>query len=158
MRGQHHIFLNRAIYLSQYGITNAIGGPFGAVIVKDNQIIAEAMNEVTSSCDPTAHAEIQAIRKASKLLNTFDLSSCIIYSSCEPCPMCLAAIYWAKIKEVYFANTRQEAAAIDFDDARLYTEMAKPIAQRSLTMQHMPNEHAREIFNKWAASDKKVLY
>ncbi|MFN3528384.1 MAG: nucleoside deaminase [Bacteroidia bacterium] len=158
MEKLHTKFLQRAIELSEQGSSRGVGGPFGAVIVKDGQIIVEAVNEVTSSCDPTAHAEVQAIRKAGAFLKTFNLQGCTIYSSCEPCPMCLSAIYWARMDAVYFANTRDEAAEIDFDDAFLYDELAKAQHDRRLPVYHLPSLKAKEVFEKWAKSAQKVPY
>ena len=129
-------FMAKAIELS-INSANSIGGPFGSVIVKDNKIIAEGSNKVTSSSDPTAHGEIVAIREACKKLNTFDLSGCEIYTSCDPCPMCLSAIYWSRLDKIYYANTREDAKNIDFDDSFIYLEIPKKIGDRKIKMIQM---------------------
>ena len=123
----HEKFMRRAIELSRLKMNEGAGGPFGAVIVKDGEIIAEGWNQVTSKCDPTAHAEMVAIRSASGKLQNFSLSGCILYTSCQPCPMCLAASYWARIDKIYYANTAQDAANIDFDDSYIYTQISLPL-------------------------------
>lgn len=151
-------FLKKAIELSAEKMNAGEGGPFGAVIVKNNQIIAEGWNQVTTSCDPTAHAEITAIRKAAEKLGTFDLAGCQIYSSCEPCPMCLSAIYWARLDKIYFANTRTQAAKIGFDDNFLYEEVTKTIENRKIPTFHTPNESALKVFKDWENKADKVLY
>ncbi len=134
------------------------GGPFGAVIVKDGQIIAEGWNQVFSINDPTAHAEVQAIRKASAAIKNFDLSGAEIYTSCEPCPMCLSAIYWARIAKVYYANTRQDAAAIDFDDDFIYQEVPKPIEKRAVPMEQICRQEAQAVFSEWQIKPDKIPY
>lgn len=134
------------------------GGPFGAVIVKDGQIIARGVNRVTSNNDPTAHAEVNAIREASKKLGTFDLSGCTIYSSCEPCPMCLGAIYWAHIDKLYYANTKQDAKAIGFDDSFIYDELDLPKEKRKIPTIQLLHDEALEAFNKWRLKDNKIEY
>jgi len=150
-------FIDRAIKLSKLGIDKG-GGPFGAVIVRNNEIIAEAHNTVTIDNDPTAHAEINAIRLASQKLGRFDLSDCIIYSSCEPCPMCLSAIYWAKIKAVYYANTRYDAAKIGFSDEMIYNEICKQNENKQIQLIQIPNEYAQQIFNEWMEKEDRVEY
>ncbi|MDP2189660.1 MAG: nucleoside deaminase [Sphingobacteriaceae bacterium] len=154
----HERFLAKAVALSAGCLENLKGGPFGAVIVKDGEIIATGVNEVLGNNDPTAHAEVQAIRAASSKLNNFDLAGCVIYSSCEPCPMCLAAIYWARIDAIYFANSREDAAAIGFDDAFLYEEMVKSIGQRKIPTYRVDMELAKHVFYDWSNFDKKQLY
>ena len=134
-------FMAKAIELS-INSANTIGGPFGSVIVKDNEIIAEGSNIVTSSNDPTAHGEVVAIREACKKLNTFDLSGCEIYTSCEPCPMCLSAIYWSRLDKIYYANTREDAKNIDFDDSFIYLEIPKKISERKIKMTQMLRDDA----------------
>ena len=134
------------------------GGPFGAVIVKNGAVIAEGWNRVTSTCDPTAHAEIVAIRRACETLGVFHLEGATLYTSCEPCPMCMAAIYWAHIDTVYYANTRAEAAAIGFDDNKIYDELAWPIAERSLPMHKIDCAHATESFRLWEEKQDKAAY
>ena len=150
-------FMRRAIRISIDNI-NQNGGPFGAVIVKDGQIVAESGNRVTENLDPTAHAEIMAIRQACEKLKTFDLSGCEIYSSCEPCPMCLSAIYWARHDALYFANTKEDAKRIDFDDSFIYEQIPLSIEKRSIpTSQHL-HEEALEAFRIWEAKTDKVCY
>ena len=134
------------------------GGPFGAVIVKNNQIVGKGVNCVTSSNDPTAHAEIQAIRDAAKNLKTFDLSGCEIYITCEPCPMCLFAIYWARIQKIYYAATRDDAAAIGFDDAKFYEEIDHEIHRRKFQMNNEMREEAVKLFQRWHEKPDKVMY
>ncbi len=150
-------FMKRAIELSSNNIKTG-GGPFGAVIVKNGKIIGEGWNKVTSANDPTAHAEVEAIREACKNLKTYDLSGAEIYTSCEPCPMCLSAIYWARLSKIFFANSKKDAAAIAFDDAFIYTEICKPLAERKISMVQMMQPEAAEVFKSWKISDKKVPY
>lgn len=151
-------FMDRAVEISGEHMRNGKGGPFGAVIVKDGKIIAEGFNQVTSSNDPTAHAEVTAIREAGKALGDFNLAGCEIYTSCEPCPMCLSAIYWARLDRAYYGNTRDDAARIGFDDAFLYDEVAKPIEGRQMEMIHLPTEAAGSIFQEWHDKDDKITY
>jgi tRNA(Arg) A34 adenosine deaminase TadA len=153
----HHFYMRCAIQLSSENIDNG-GGPFGAVIVKDDKIIAEAGNSVTLENDPTGHAEVNAIRLAAKNLNNFDLSGCVIYSSCEPCPMCLGAIYWARIDKLYFGNTKKDAAAIDFDDQFIYQELDLPLDQRRLKSEQLLGEEAIKAFEKWKVDTSKERY
>lgn len=134
------------------------GGPFGAIIVKDNEIIARAGNTVTSSNDPTAHAEINAIRKASQYLENFDLSGCILYSSCEPCPMCLGAIYWARVDGVYFAAGKEDAKDAGFDDSFIYSEIKKPFDRRSIQTIQIMRDEAYEVLKKWKQKEDKIQY
>ena len=150
-------FMKRAIELSLESV-NKSGGPFGCIIVKENKIVAEGSNKVTSSNDPTAHGEIVAIREACKNLNTFTLAGCELYSSCEPCPMCLSAIYWARIDKVYFANTRQDAQKIDFDDSLIYSEFQKNIDKRKIPMVQMMRDEALKAFELWDKKTDKVKY
>lgn len=151
-------FMMEAILLSQSSITNNEGGPFGCVVVKDDKIIGRGNNKVSSSNDPTAHAEVTAIRDACKNLNTFQLTDCEIYTSCEPCPMCLGAIYWARPKIVYFANNRQDAAAIGFDDSMIYEEMNVAIEDRKIPIIPIGREAALQVFKKWTEKGDKTLY
>lgn len=151
-------FMREAIKLSIDNIDAGIGGPFGAVVVKDGQIIARGSNEVTSSNDPTAHAEVVAIRRACQALNSFQLEGCEIYTSCEPCPMCLGAIYWARPDKIYYGNSKEDAAAIDFDDNFIYEEIAKPIHKRKLFTRQLLREEALEGFKKWASTENKIEY
>ena len=134
------------------------GGPFGAIIVKDNEIIARAGNTVTSSNDPTAHAEINAIRKASQYLESFDLGGCILYSSCEPCPMCLGAIYWARVDGVYFAAGKEDAKDAGFDDSFIYSEIKKPFDRRSIQTIQIMRDEAYEVLKKWKQKEDKIQY
>jgi len=150
-------FMREAIGLSIENIDNN-GGPFGAVIVKDGKVIAKGVNRVTSNNDPTAHAEVNAIRKAAEALGTYDLSGCEIYSSCEPCPMCLGAIYWARLDKLYYANTKQDAKDIDFDDSFIYEELDQPIEKRKIPTVQILNKEAIEAFNKWREKEDKIEY
>ncbi len=151
-------FMARAVAISGEHMRKGLGGPFGAVVVKDGEIVGEGANQVTSSNDPTAHAEVVAIREACRNLGTFSLAGCELYASCEPCPMCLASIYWARIDKAYFANDRKDAARIGFDDSFLYDEVAKPIAQRSLPLIHLPSPEAGSIFQEWRDKEDKIPY
>lgn len=149
--------MRKAIALSLENIKNG-GGPFGAVVVKDEKIISTGVNRVTSNIDPTAHAEVNAIRKASRKLRTFDLSGCEIYTSCEPCPMCLGAIYWAHIDKMYYGNTKSDAKNIGFDDSFIYDEIAlKPENRQVKTIQLLPDE-AIKAFQKWTKIENKIEY
>ncbi len=151
-------FMREAIRLSFERMREGKGGPFGAVVVKDGKIIARGNNRVTSSNDPTAHAEVVAIREACTALGTFQLDDCEIYTSCEPCPMCLGAIYWARPKKVYFGNSKADAASINFDDDFIYQEMKVSIEDRKLPMEQLLGEEAIEAFNEWANMDNKLKY
>jgi guanine deaminase len=151
-------FMNLAIELSDENIHTKNGGPFGAVIVKDSQIVGKGNNRVTSTNDPSAHAEVMAIRDACKNLGTFDLSGCEIYTSCEPCPMCLGCIYWARLKKIYYANSRSDAAKIGFDDAFIYEEISKDLAQRQIPAEQMMQQQAFEVFHKWHENEDKQMY
>lgn len=153
----HKQFMARAIQLSIENIEKG-GGPFGAVIVKDGEIIAESGNSVTNDNDPTAHAEVNTIRKACKKLETFDLEGCIIYSSCEPCPMCLGAIYWAHLDELYFANNKKDAGNIGFDDAFIYDELDLPFEKRKLKTNQFMRDEAIKAFEKWDEFEGKTEY
>lgn len=150
--------MRRAIALSRRNIDRGKGGPFGAVIVLNGEIIGEGTNRVTSTNDPTAHAEVSAIRAACRRRGRFELRGATIYTSCEPCPMCLAAIYWARIGRVVFANTQRDAAAIHFDDAFLYKELRKPLASRRLPMKPLLREEALAVFREWKRKPDKVRY
>lgn len=150
-------FMRRAIALSEESVRNG-GGPFGAVIVKDGEIVAEGNNRVTLDHDPTAHAEVSAIRRAGQRLGTFDLSGCVIYTSCEPCPMCLGAIYWAHIDRIYYGNTQADAAAIGFDDAWLYREIALEPHLRHKRMEELLPDEAIRAFNMWRDKPDKTEY
>lgn len=151
-------FMQQAIALSLEGMHAGEGGPFGCVIVKDGKIIGRGNNKVLLNNDPTAHAEVTAIRDACAAIQNFQLDGCTVYSSCEPCPMCLGAIYWARPAAVYFANTREEAAAIGFDDSMIYDEMAANLADRRIPIVHKPNTNALSVFKKWQAKPDKETY
>jgi tRNA(Arg) A34 adenosine deaminase TadA len=150
--------MREAIALSQESVRSGKGGPFGAVIVKEGKIIAQAHNQVTSTNDPTAHAEIVAIREACRSLQTFHLKGCELYTSCEPCPMCLGAIYWARLEKVYYANTKADAAQIGFDDQFIYDELNLPLAQRHLPMIQLMRQQALLAFQEWAEKTDKLEY
>ena len=150
-------FMKRAIELSVESVNNG-GGPFGCVVVKGDKIIAEGSNKVTSNNDPTAHGEIVAIREACKKLNNFSLNQCELYSTCEPCPMCLSAIYWARIKKIYYGNTREDARKIDFDDSLIYTELQKNIDKRKIPMVQIMRNEALKAFELWDKKKDKIKY
>lgn len=151
-------YLERAIELSQRGMRQGHGGPFGCVIVRNNQIVGEGFNMVASTNDPTAHAEIVAIRQACQSLNSFQLTECDVYASCEPCPMCLGAIYWARPKRVIYANTRADAAAIEFDDDFIYKEITKGMLERQIPFIHHPHPLAIQVFDEWKKWEGKMKY
>ena len=150
--------MRRAIELSRLHMQEGEGGPFGAVVVRDGQILGEGWNRVTSGHDPTAHAEIMAIREVCSRLGTFELRGCELYTSCEPCPMCLAAIYWARLDRIWYANTQADAAGIQFDDAWLYREMTLPRGERSLPAAQLMRNEALAVFQEWAIKRDKVRY
>ena len=154
---EKNFFMMRAIELSIESAKTK-GGPFGSVIVKDKKIIAEGSNQVTINNDPTAHGEIVAIRSACQKLNTFNLSGCDLYSSCEPCPMCLSAIYWSRIENVFYANTRIDAKKIDFDDSFIYSEINKDLENRKIKMYQMHRDEALEAFKIWENKEDKIKY
>jgi tRNA(Arg) A34 adenosine deaminase TadA len=158
MRVSDADFMRRAIALSFEMMRSGRGGPFGAVVVKAGRIVAEGSNQVTSTLDPTAHAEIVAIRRACQELQTFDLSGCEIFTSCEPCPMCLSAIYWARLGRICFANGREDAGGIGFRDDFLYDEIPLPVERRSIPTVRLLAAEARAAFDEWAAMPDKVLY
>ncbi len=151
-------FLQKAIALSRSGMQGGMGGPFGCVIVKDGKIIGEGCNRVTSSNDPTAHAEVVAIREACKSLGHYQLEGCIVYTSCEPCPMCLGAIYWARPEKVFYANTKEEAAAIAFDDNFIYKEINMACTERNIPFIHISSEQAQQVFREWQTLEGKKRY
>lgn len=155
---QKRAWMDEAVQLSQDNLQSGEGGPFGAVIVQNGQIIARGNNRVTSNNDPTAHAEIVAIREACQALGTFVLEGCEIYTSCEPCPMCLGAIYWSRLDKIYYANTRHDAAAIGFDDAFIYQEIEKSLSQRRLPLEHVVHEKALAVFQRWQEKQDKIEY
>ena len=150
-------FMKRAIELSIESV-NKGGGPFGSVITKDSKIISEGYNKVTTNNDPTAHGEIVAIREACRILNVFNLKGCELYSTCEPCPMCLSAIYWARIDKIYYANTRDDAQKIDFDDSLIYSEFQKNIKKRKILMVQMMRNEALKAFELWDKKTDKIKY
>lgn len=158
MENEKKEFMRMAIALSIQNVTESIGGPFGAVIVKDGKFVAGSANKVTSTNDPTAHAEVSAIRLACQKLNTFDLSDCVIYTSCEPCPMCLGAIYWSRIETIYFANTKVDAENIGFSDKFIYEELEKPMDKRSLPVVQMMRDEAMQAFKLWGDSAMRIDY
>ncbi len=149
--------MSRAIELSIESVKSG-GGPFGSVIIKNNEIISEGMNRVTKNNDPTAHGEIVAIRNACKNLNDFSLKGCELYTSCEPCPMCLSAIYWSRVDKIYYANTRDDAKKIDFDDSLIYSELTKKIKERKIPTTQLMRDEALQGFKLWKNTENKVKY
>ena len=150
--------MREAIRLSLSRMRANRGGPFGAVVVRKGKIVARGWNRVTCDNDPTAHAEVSAIREACKKLKTFQLDDCELYTSCEPCPMCLAAIYWARLQKVYYANTRKDAAAIEFDDDFIYREVTLPVSRRTIPMKQLLRKEALKVFAEWAGKSDKIRY
>jgi guanine deaminase len=150
--------MRAAIRLSRAKMRRNEGGPFGAIVVRRGKIIGRGWNRVTSTNDPTAHAEVSAIRDACRKLKTFQLDDCELYTSCEPCPMCLAAIYWARVKKIYYANTRKDAARIEFDDDLIYREVSRPISGRKIPMKQLLHKEALEVFGEWQRKADKVRY
>jgi tRNA(Arg) A34 adenosine deaminase TadA len=151
-------FMRRAIALAKNNVSTGAGGPFAAVIVQDGRIVAEGANRVTATNDPTAHAEVMAIREACRKRGSFQLPGCELYTTCEPCPMCLGAIYWARLERIYYACVEADAAAAGFDDGHIYQELRLPITQRSLPMQSLLRDEALEIFSLWRRQETKVPY
>jgi tRNA(Arg) A34 adenosine deaminase TadA len=151
-------FMREAIRLSEEGVQSGRGGPFGCVVVRRGEVVGRGSNQVTSSCDPTAHAEIVAIRAACKAMGTFKLDDCTLYASCEPCPMCLSAIYWARIPTVYYGNSRHEAAAIGFDDEFIYGQIPLDPERRALSMRPLLADEAKRAFAAWSGKADKVPY
>lgn len=158
MTGQDERFMRRAIALAQQGIDAGAGGPFGAVIVKDDEVIGEGYNQVTSTNDPTAHAEVVAIRNACRNLNAFQLDGCVLYTSCEPCPMCLGAIYWARPLRVFYAATREDAAKIGFDDQFIYEEIEKNFDHRRMKLVNVLRDEGLTVFESWTNKTDKTKY
>jgi tRNA(Arg) A34 adenosine deaminase TadA len=158
MTEQDKEFMRRAIELAQNGIDSNDGGPFGAIVVRDGEIIGEGCNRVTSTNDPTAHAEVVAIREACKNLSSFQLDGCVIYTSCEPCPMCLGAIYWARPAKMYFACRREDAARVGFDDALIYEEIERPIEARRIESVNFLRDEGLRVFENWANKLDKTEY
>lgn len=154
----HSKFINEAVELSRNGMNGNEGGPFGAIVVKDGKIVGKGNNQVTSSNDPTAHAEVVAIRDACKNLNSFQLDDCVLYTSCEPCPMCLGAIYWARPNKVFYANTREDAAAIGFDDNFIYEEIKVSMDDRKIPFEQIGREEALRVFEEWQNKMDKLEY
>jgi tRNA(Arg) A34 adenosine deaminase TadA len=152
------VFMQEAIRLARENLDLNHGGPFGAVVVRSGKIVSQGWNQVTSTCDPTAHAEIVALRAAGRILGKFCLDDCELYTSCEPCPMCLAAVYWARIPVVYYAGTRGDAAAAGFDDDLFYAELARPMGQRRMRMIPLLREEAQLVFEAWQAKSDKIPY
>lgn len=150
--------MRAAIKLSLKTMRQNSGGPFGAIIVRNNKIVGRGWNQVTSTNDATAHAEIMAIREACVKLSTFELSDCEIYTSCEPCPMCLGAIYWARLRRIHYANTRKDAAAIQFDDNFLYQEITLPVSRRTIPMTQLLRNEALKVFVEWNNKSDKIRY
>jgi tRNA(Arg) A34 adenosine deaminase TadA len=151
-------FMLEAIRLSREKMRRNAGGPFGAIIVRRGKIVGRGWNQVTSVNDPTAHAEIMAIREACRRLKTFRLDDCELYASCEPCPMCLAACYWARLRKIYYANTRRDATKIGFDDEWLYREVTRPVSRRKLPMKQLLRKDALEVFTEWKNKPDKIRY
>ncbi len=154
----HRRFMQRAIDLAAEGMRAGAGGPFGCVIVKDGVIVGEGHNEVVTGCDPTAHAEVVAIRRAAQVLGRFHLEGCVAYTSCEPCPMCLAALYWAHVEKVFYAADRHDAAVAGFDDASLYRELLLPMGERELPFGRLMGEESRKVFEQYMALEGRVPY
>ncbi len=152
------IFMQRAIALATENVTSGVGGPFGAVVVRGGEIVATGVNLVTATNDPTAHAEVVAIRAACEMLGSFQLTGCTVYTSCEPCPMCLAALYWSRCDAIFFGNTAADAAVAGFDDSFLYQEIARPLDQRKIPTMRMLGDEAIESFNTWRAQAGKIEY
>jgi tRNA(Arg) A34 adenosine deaminase TadA len=150
--------MQRAIALATENVLSGAGGPFGAVVVRNNEIIASGVNQVTSTNDPTAHAEVVAIRAACKALGSFQLAGCAVYTSCEPCPMCLAALYWSRCDAIFYGNSAADAAAAGFDDSFLYEEVKRPLDQRRIPMIRLLADQAIESFNTWCAQPDKIEY
>jgi len=154
----HKKFLQEAVNLSIANVKEGKGGPFGVVIVKNNEIIARGTNQVTAANDPTAHAEIVAIRNACKALNSFQLTDCFFYTSCEPCPMCMGAVFWSRLTAVYFGNTREDAAKIGFDDSFIYEQLALDPEKRLIPSYHLEGTNARDGFDLWHETATKISY
>lgn len=151
-------FLRQAIELAKQGVSAGLGGPFGCVIVRDGEVVGKASNGVTSMNDPTAHAEIVAIRDACRRLGHYQLTDCVLYASCEPCPMCLGAIYWARPKRVVYGATREQAAAAGFDDDFIYRELSVPLAERRIAFELLAEKGAEEVFRLWREKGDRSLY
>lgn len=158
MNTEDQKFMSRAIELARIGVENNAGGPFGCIVVNNGEIIGEGNNRVTSTNDPTAHAEVIAIRNACNALNAFQLDGCTIYTSCEPCPMCLGAIYWARPSRVFYACSREDAANIGFDDDFIYKELEKSNEERQMVLLSLMRDEAMEVFNNWSEKSDRIEY
>lgn len=158
MTEQQKIFMKMAIELSRAGMEEGEGGPFGCIIVKDGVVVGKGYNSVLTKNDPTAHAEVVAIRDACQQLKHFQLDGCELYTSCEPCPMCMGAIYWARPSRVFYANTKQDAAEAGFDDDFIYQELAVPNEQRKIPFNHLLETDAKQVFQEWVAKEDKTIY
>jgi guanine deaminase len=158
MTEQDEFFMRRAIALAQIGVDMGAGGPFGAVVVRNGEIVGEGYNQVTSTNDPTAHAEVVAIRNACLKLESFQLEDCILYTSCEPCPMCLGAIYWARPKQIFFACTHKDAAEVGFDDSFIYEEIERSVEERKIKSVNFLRDEGLTVFNNWANKTDKTEY
>lgn len=158
MSDSHEKFMRRAIELAKSSVDENRGGPFGCVIVRDGEIVGEGSNQVTSTNDPTAHAEVVAVRNACRTLNSFQLTGCVVYTSCEPCPMCLGAIYWARPDRIFMAATREDAASAGFDDGLFYEELEKPNDERQLKLESLLRDESNAVFRHWIAKPDKVEY
>lgn len=156
--GNHEAFLEEAVRMAVENVRSGRGGPFGAVVVRDGEVIGRGTNGVTSEKDPTLHAEVAAIREAARALDHFHLRGCDIYTSCEPCPMCVGAIYWARLERLFFASEKQEAAAIGFDDVFIYEELERPLGDRRLVTRHVPLDGASRPFREWEKADDRIEY
>lgn len=150
--------MQRAIALATENVVSGAGGPFGAVVVRNGKIIATGVNRVTTTNDPTAHAEVVAIRAACQALGDFQLTGCVVYTSCEPCPMCLSALYWSRCDAIFYGNSAADAAAAGFDDSFLYEEIKKPLVERSMPMEQLSRESAMATFRAWDESKAKIRY
>jgi guanine deaminase len=158
MTDQHEIFMQMAIDLAIEGMNNNIGGPFGCIVVKNGEVVGKGCNSVATTNDPTAHAEVVAIRDACKNLDTFQLDGCFIYTSCEPCPMCLGAIYWARAAKIYYGCTRTDAAAFQFDDDFIYKELVLPMSDRQIPIYQCNRKESVKVFKAWKEKEGKVQY
>ena len=156
--GEDRAHLDRAVALSRAGMEAGEGGPFGAVVVRDGRVLGEGWNRVTATADPTAHAELVAIRRACRRVGSFDLGGAVVYATCEPCPMCWGAIHWARCARVVFANVAADAAAIDFDDALLAEDLQRPVDDRTIPTTHLPSPDAQKVFADWDADPTRVRY
>jgi tRNA(Arg) A34 adenosine deaminase TadA len=155
---KHKVFMKEAIEIGLQGMKAGLGGPFGAIVVRGDEVIGKSSNQVTSTNDPTAHAEVMAIRHACRTIGDFQLTDCVLYTSCEPCPMCLGAIYWARLKKVYYAAQQQDAEKADFDDSFIYQEMNKAPLKRNIPMEQIMRSEGQFLFEEWKQLEIKTLY